>query len=117
MARFKIRNTSRIIKSLPGQLKEKDLMKYLTGSLINIYGSGSLVSCLINDQVYLNRSIINEAQLNLADVEDNVADILMDFNGVFPNTITAAPAWLLTSTPRGSKSLCSKDFTLSAPAT
>ena len=54
----------------------------------NIYGKGDWIKQYHGQQIYLNRTLIEDAKLNLADVQNNVASLMLQFSGV-ANTITA----------------------------
>lgn len=54
----------------------------------NIYGKGEWIKQYHGQQIYLNRTLIEDAKLNLADVQNNVASLMLQFSGV-ANTVTA----------------------------
>ncbi len=88
--------------------KEKDMLRFLNVNLNGIYGTEKLVSCLINNQIYLDRNLIEQDQINLGDVQDYVADILFDFDGV-ANTMTA-PQLEFNEYTQGQQSLVQQGF-------
>jgi predicted AlkP superfamily pyrophosphatase or phosphodiesterase len=67
----------------------------LLGSYMNnIYGKGDWIKEYHAQQIYLNRSLIESAKLSLSEVQENVANLMLQFQGV-QNTITSTA---LTST-------------------
>ncbi len=54
----------------------------------NIYGKGDWVRQYYGQQIYLNRTLIEDSKLNLAEVQRNVANLMLQFTGV-ANTMTA----------------------------
>jgi predicted AlkP superfamily pyrophosphatase or phosphodiesterase len=87
------------VSAIPNFLKEKRVhsgyFKYhysvaLLKSYLNaLYGEGDWVSAYINQQVYLNRQLIESAKLSLKEVQEKVALFLVQYSGV-ANTITAS---------------------------
>ncbi|MBN2683364.1 MAG: alkaline phosphatase family protein [Bacteroidales bacterium] len=87
------------VSGIPNFLKEKKMhagyFKYhysvaLLKSYLNaLYGEGDWVSAYINQQVYLNRQLIESAKLSLEEVQKKVALFLVQYSGV-ANTITAS---------------------------
>lgn len=53
-----------------------------------VYGRGDWVKNYYAQQLYLNRDLIEDSKLNLADVQQKVSQFLLQFSGV-ANTITA----------------------------
>ena len=66
----------------------KQFSEILSTHFKNKFGEDALVSCIVNDQVYLNHALITEKKLNLEDVQNATASILMQLDGV-ANTLTA----------------------------
>jgi predicted AlkP superfamily pyrophosphatase or phosphodiesterase len=54
----------------------------------NIYGKGDWIKQYYGQQIYLNRNLIEDSKLNLAEVQTNVANLMLQFTGV-ANTMTA----------------------------
>lgn len=54
----------------------------------NIYGKGDWIKQYHGQQIYLNRTLIEDAKLNLSEVQDKVAGLMLQFNGV-ANTMTS----------------------------
>lgn len=65
-----------------------DLINEIENNLSETHGEGKWVEHFINDQIYLNRKLISEKELNLAEVSQQVADIAIEFKGV-SNVITS----------------------------
>jgi hypothetical protein len=63
-------------------------MSLLNSYLNNIYGKGDWVKEYHAQQIYLNRALIESADLNLTSVQENIADLMLQFHGI-QNTITA----------------------------
>jgi len=86
------------VSSIPLFLKENKMpagyFKYhysvaLLKSYLNaLYGEGEWVTSYINQQVYLNRQLIESAKLSLREVQEKVSQFLVQYSGV-ANTITA----------------------------
>jgi hypothetical protein len=60
------------------KLFSSSLKKYL----YNEYNDSSLVSCIINDQIYLNRSLVKRKNINLKNLQDDIVSFSLTFNGV-----------------------------------
>ena len=60
----------------------------LRSYMSNVYGKGDWIKQYHGQQIYLNRTLIEDAKLNLADVQNNVANLMLQFSGV-ANTVTA----------------------------
>ena len=60
----------------------------LNSYMKNKYGRGDWVKSFHSQQIYLNRLLIEDADLNLVEVQNDVADFMLQFHGV-ANTITA----------------------------
>lgn len=54
----------------------------------NIYGKGDWIKQYHGQQIYLNRTLIEDANLNLGEVQIQVANLMLQFSGV-ANTVTA----------------------------
>ncbi|GHA66010.1 alkaline phosphatase PafA [Pontibacter akesuensis] len=57
--------------------------------LDELYGKGDWVERYMNQQIYLNRSLIESKKLSLEDVQQRVADYVLRFDGVM-RTVTAS---------------------------
>lgn len=83
----------------PNQLKENNIPAgefsgeravMLLGTYLNaMYDKGQWVSAYHNKQIYLNRSLIESADIPLAEFQKVVADFIIQFNGV-ANAITSS---------------------------
>lgn len=63
---------------------------YLLNSYLNLtYGRGEWVKLYHKQQIYLNRNLIEDSKLNIADFQQTVADFMIQFAGV-ANTVTAS---------------------------
>ena len=60
----------------------------LKSYLNNVYGKGDWVTEYHAQQIYLNRTLIESADIKLSDFQDNVANLMLQFHGV-QNTLTA----------------------------
>src|SRR5205823_172031 len=89
-------------------LNTKAMTDTLNNYLKNKYGDGKLVSCFINDNVYLDHNLIAEKKLNLQEVEKTIADFLSAIDGVAA-AVTAAQLQDAQYT-EGPKSLVQRGF-------
>jgi hypothetical protein len=71
-----------------GDLKILELGKQLKGYLNKVLGQGHWVDTIRNEMVYLDRPYISRQNRRLSDVQDLVAEFLMEQKGVF-QTLTA----------------------------
>ncbi|NGP87660.1 alkaline phosphatase PafA [Fodinibius halophilus] len=70
-------------KNLPGGYFDSDaVVDKLSSFLNNTYGSGEWIENYTNQQIYLDRELISSEGLALKEVQDNVADFLLQFEGV-----------------------------------
>ncbi|WP_138431509.1 alkaline phosphatase PafA [Fodinibius saliphilus] len=70
-------------KNLPGGYFDSDtVIDQLSSFLNETYGSGAWVEDYTNQQIYLDRELIATEELSLKQVQDNVADFLLQFEGV-----------------------------------
>jgi len=59
----------------------------LLGSYLNaLYGQGNWITGYHDKQIYLNRKLIEDSNLNLADFQQKVADFMLEFSGVSNST-------------------------------
>lgn len=70
-----------------GYFSPTSAISLLSSYLNNIYGKGDWVKHYQARQIYLNRSLIESADLSLSDVQENVAELMLQFHGV-KNTLT-----------------------------
>ena len=74
---------------IPGGYFDPRQATTLLGSYLNIsYGTGNWVLGYHEKQLFLNRRLIEDSNLNLSDVQDRVANFILQFTGV-ANAITA----------------------------
>jgi arylsulfatase A-like enzyme len=71
-----------------GYFNPKSSYMLLNSYMNNLYGRGDWVKSLHSQQIFLNRLLIEDADLNLVEVENKVAEFMLQFHGV-ANTITA----------------------------
>jgi hypothetical protein len=71
-----------------GYFNSSSAISLLTSYLNNIYGKGDWIKEYHAQQIYLNRTLIESADLNLTVVQENVSNLMLQFNGV-QNTLTA----------------------------
>ena len=72
-----------------GYFNSAGAMSLLRSYMNNIYGKGDWIKQYHGQQIYLNRTLIKDAKRSLADVQNNVANLMLQFSGV-ANTMTAA---------------------------
>jgi hypothetical protein len=65
-----------------GRYKQMFAYSLLKTYLNALYGEGNWVSKFDNMQIFLNRTLIEDKKLNLAEVQQKTADFLMQFNGI-----------------------------------
>lgn len=71
-----------------GYFNASSAISLLSSYMNNIYGKGDWIKQYHGQQIYLNRTLIEDANMNLADVQTNVANLMLQFSGV-ANTVTA----------------------------
>ncbi|QQS51945.1 MAG: alkaline phosphatase family protein [Bacteroidota bacterium] len=71
-----------------GYFNSASAISLLKSYLNNLYGKGEWIKEYHAQQIYLNRTLIESAGLNLSQVQDNVAGLLLQFHGV-ENTLTS----------------------------
>jgi hypothetical protein len=77
-------------KGIPvGYFSQNSALSLLKSYLNVVYGRGEWVKNYYAQQLYLNRDLIEDSKFNLADVQQKVAQFMLQFTGV-ANTITAA---------------------------
>ena len=72
-----------------GYFNAKSANMLMKSYLSNLYGKGDWVTRFENNQVYLDRLMIEDAKLNLVEVQNKTADFLLQFEGV-ANALTAS---------------------------
>ncbi len=73
---------------IPGGYFEPKKAMALLGSYLNaIYGQGSWVTAYYEKQIYLNHRLIEDSNIKLADIQQKIADFMLEFSGV-ANTAT-----------------------------
>lgn len=71
-----------------GYFNSLSAISLLKSYLNNVYGKGDWVKEYHSQQIYLNRTLIESADIKLSDFQDNVANLMLQFSGV-QNTITS----------------------------
>ena len=66
----------------------KSAVQLLKSYLDATYGRGKWIEYYYKQQVFLNRELIEDSKLNLADIQQKSADFLLQFSGI-SNTVTA----------------------------
>jgi len=75
---------------IPGGYFEPKRSMALLGSYLKaIYGQGNWVTAYHEKQIYLNHRLIEDSNLKLAEVQQKIADFMLEFSGV-SNTITGS---------------------------
>jgi predicted AlkP superfamily pyrophosphatase or phosphodiesterase len=65
-----------------GYFASAGAISLLSSYMNNIYGKGDWIKQYHGQQIYLNRTLIEDAKLNLSDVQDKVSNLMLQFNGV-----------------------------------
>jgi predicted AlkP superfamily pyrophosphatase or phosphodiesterase len=71
-----------------GYFNSSGAISLLSSYMNNIYGKGDWIKQYHGQQIYLNRTLIEDSKRNLADVQNNVANLMLQFSGI-ANTMTA----------------------------
>jgi predicted AlkP superfamily pyrophosphatase or phosphodiesterase len=71
-----------------GYFNERGAVSLLKSALNNVYGQGDWVKAYNSQQVYLNRTLIEDAKIPLDEIQDYTARFLLQFTGV-ANTVTS----------------------------
>ena len=80
------------LKAPSGLIDERDVERAVKEFLNQTYGKADWVSSYMNQQVYLNHTLINNKDMNLNTIQDELSDFLRHYQGVSK----ALPAhWLL----------------------
>jgi predicted AlkP superfamily pyrophosphatase or phosphodiesterase len=76
-------------KGIPvGYFSQNSALSLLKSYLNAVYGRGEWVKTYYAQQLYLNRDLIEDSKFNLADVQQKVAQFMLQFTGV-ANTVTS----------------------------
>ncbi len=71
-----------------GYFNSASAISLLKSYLNNVYGKGEWISEYHAQQIYLNRSLIESADLDFSDFQDDIANLMLQFEGV-QNTLTS----------------------------
>lgn len=71
-----------------GYFNSKGALSLLNSALNNVYGKGDWIKKYNSQQIYLNHNLIDDSRLSLEQVQNYVAQFVLQFTGV-ANTITA----------------------------
>ena len=72
---------------IPGGYFDPKKAMILLGSYLNaLYGQGNWITGYHDKQIYLNRKLIEDSNLNLADFQQKIADFMLEFSGVSNST-------------------------------
>ena len=77
------------VKLPVGTLSGKVIQDSLETFLSKQYGTGNWVTTYMNYQVYLNHALIESKKINMAEMQEKVANYLLRFDGVLKTTTTA----------------------------
>lgn len=72
-----------------GYFNSGSAISLLRSYMNNIYGKGDWIKQYHGQQIYLNRTLIEDAKLNLPEVQAHVSNLMLQFSGV-ANTVTAS---------------------------
>lgn len=71
-----------------GYFNQNGALSLLMSALNNMYGRGDWVKAYHAQQIYLNRILIEDSKISLQEIQDYVAQFMLQFSGV-ANTVTA----------------------------
>lgn len=71
-----------------GYFNQNAAVSLLTSALNNIYGRGDWVRSYHAQQIYLNHNLIEDSRLSLKEIQDYVAQFMLQFSGV-SNSVTS----------------------------
>jgi len=78
-----------IDNKLPGGVFKQYYALSLLKSYLNaVYGEGEWVLSFMNEQIFLNQSLIEDSKISLPEIQNKVANFMLQFNGV-ENAVTA----------------------------
>ncbi len=72
-----------------GYFNGASAISLLKSYMNNIYGKGDWIKQYHGQQIYLNRTLIEDAKMDLASVQNDVANLMLQFSGI-ANTMTAS---------------------------
>jgi hypothetical protein len=72
-----------------GYFRLNQSLQLLRSYLNAVYGQGDWVKGFFDNQIYLNRSLIEDANIDLEDIQRKVARFMIQFSGIG----TAVPSW------------------------
>jgi len=70
------------LKMNAGYFSYKSFSDSLKGYLYKMYSDSSLISCIINGQIYLNRTMIKRRDIILKNIQDDIVSFSLTFKGV-----------------------------------
>jgi predicted AlkP superfamily pyrophosphatase or phosphodiesterase len=70
------------LKMNAGYFSYKSFSDSLKGYLYKMYSDSSLISCIINGQIYLNRTMIKRRNIILKNIQDDIVSFSLTFKGV-----------------------------------
>jgi len=70
------------LKMNAGYFSYKIFSDFLNKYLSNLYNTNNLVSCIINDQIYLNKSLIRQRNIDFKSIQDDIVSFALTFKGV-----------------------------------
>jgi predicted AlkP superfamily pyrophosphatase or phosphodiesterase len=71
-----------------GYFNQNGALSLLMSALNNIYGKGDWIRAYHAQQIYLNHTLIEDSKLSLTQIQDYIAQFMLQFSGV-ANTVTA----------------------------
>jgi predicted AlkP superfamily pyrophosphatase or phosphodiesterase len=71
-----------------GYFNQLGAVSLLKSALDNIYGKGDWIKAYHSQQIYLNRTLIEDAKIPLSEIQDYTAQFILQFSGV-ANTVTS----------------------------
>jgi len=71
-----------------GYFNQNGALSLLSSALNNVYGRGDWIKAYHAQQIYLNRTLIEDSRINLDEMQDYVARFMLQFSGV-ANAVTA----------------------------
>lgn len=71
-----------------GYFNQNGAISLLRSALNNIYGKGNWIKSYHSQQIYLNRTLIEDAKIPLTEIQNYTAQFILQFTGV-ANTITS----------------------------
>lgn len=71
-----------------GYFNQNGAISLLTSALNNVYGKGDWIKAYHSQQIYLNRTLIEDSKIPLVEIQNYTAQFILQFSGV-ANTITS----------------------------